>query len=112
MAILSEPKRRLIEFIRDAKLDKEYQFEITGTVTDAKKFVHRMRVELTRFRNQVIAQGRTVKQFKVHHIKSEVIDGGKKVRITLVKSMNSACRASNDIDEVFNDIAGGEVVKI
>ena len=67
----SEPKQKVIDFVKTTKVDPDdtslslFQFAIHGTEEDAKRFVHRMRVELSRLRELVKQQGKTPREFKM-----------------------------------------------
>lgn len=59
------PKESLIEFLKTSQLDVNYEIEFNGSYELAKAFIHRMRVELSRFRAQIIALGKQLDHFHV-----------------------------------------------
>ncbi len=110
--VKSLPKRKLIAFLTDAKEGEDYIFDVDIPVDDALNFVHRMRVELSRFREKVRARKRLPKHFKMLFIKAESIEGIKnKCRITLRRSL-SGHDVSNVIDDIFEEVAGGKKLDV
>lgn len=106
----SLPKRKLINFLKNAVLDEDYSFPVDIPNDEAINFVHRMRVELSRFREKVKRSNRTPKSFKMLLIGS-VKNGDNKCIITLRKSQSSH-DVSNEIDEIFDTIAGGKQLDV
>ena len=108
--VKSLPKRKLISFLKDSELDKEFKFSVDIPVAEALYFVHRMRVELSRFREKVKKLSRTPKHFKMLYI-SAVADGNNRCIITLKKSL-SAHDVSEALDEIFDVVAGGAKLNV
>jgi len=106
--VKSLPKQKLINFLKNGKLEEDYSFEVAIPIEEALNFVHRMRVELSRFREKVRQKKRIPKHFKMLYIKAEAAGEGK-CNITLRRSL-SGHDVSNEIDEIFNDIAGGQLI--
>ena len=102
--IKSPAKIQMIDFIRQSKLDVPYEFTLKGSKADAERFVHRMRVELSRMRDLVKLQGRTPKHFKMMF--KEIIVEGDKTRIVLIKT-ESARNVDNEVDDILEQIGGG-----
>jgi len=110
--IKSLPKRKLIFFLKEAKEDKDFSFDVNVPPEDALNFVHRMRVELSRFREKVRARDRTPKHFKMLFIKVEPIkDDKNKCKITLRRSQ-SGHDVSNVVDDIFEQVAGGKKLDV
>ena len=65
MAIKSEPKKQLIHFIKNSVLEEDYKFTIEGDESDAKSFVQRMRVELSRLRDIARNRKLTIARWKM-----------------------------------------------
>ena len=71
LASKSEPKQKVIDFVKATKVDPDdkalslFTFAIYGSEEDAKRFVHRMRVELSRLRELVRQQNREPREFKM-----------------------------------------------
>lgn len=108
--VKSLPKRKLVSFLKEAELDKDFAFSVDIPVAEALNFVHRMRVELSRFREKVRKKARTPKQFKMLYVKAEAA-GDFKCIITLKKSL-SLHDVSNELDEIFNVVAGGPELNV
>jgi phosphotransferase system IIB component len=109
--IKSAAKRRVIEFIRHtrhAKTTVPFVFTLEGTENDARAFVHRMRVELSRLRQRVKDRGKVPVPFKMMLGDIKTLTPNKQ-QISLVKD-NSIMRVSKEVDEVFDDLAGGELL--
>lgn len=104
----SLPKQKLIEFIRSSKMDEPFSFVVEIKLAEADNFVHRMRVELSRFREQVKAKGRVPKQFKVLFLGATAVNE-KQTKITLMRAM-SKNDISSDLDKVFDQVAGGKQI--
>ena len=108
--VKSLPKRKLVNFLQNAEFDKNYNFTVDIPVGEALNFVHRMRVELSRFRDKVRKRDRTPKHFKMLYIKAEA-SGTKKCIITLKKSM-SRNDVSEELDSIFDVVAGGSKLNV
>lgn len=111
----SLPKQKLIQFLKNAKLDVDYKFIILMGEKDkaefsAERFVHRMRVELSRMRNYVRnRRGRIPKQFKVLFIKTENVPTG--IEITLKKS-HDGHEIVGEIDDILDTLDGGKPINV
>ena len=111
----SLPKQKLIQFLKNAELDVNYKFIIILNSKDkqefsADRFVHRMRVELSRMRNYVRnRRGRIPKQFKVLFISSKNVSTG--VEIILKKS-HEGHEISNEIDDILDKLDGGKPINV
>ena len=103
----SQAKLMMIKFIKATVNDPLFSFRLRGDEEDAKKFVHRMRVELSRMRDIVKESGRMPKEFKVltDSIEHNPMDGI--TLITLRKSVGANAAIAEDLDEIFDEIAGG-----
>ncbi len=104
----AKAKSELIEFLKHAPKSKDRQYEITMPLMseeDAQKFVHRMRVELCRFRTDVELQGKTIRPFKmlIESIKHENIN----TLIVLRYRDTTDKKILKDIDDVFDVISTG-----
>lgn len=109
----SEPKRIMIEFIRaTANGNSIFKFRLRGGETEARNFVHRMRVALSRMRDIVKQSGRVPKDFKVllHDIDFDPDTGVSTV--TLRKSEGSDIHITAEVEEIFDDIAGGKPIEV
>lgn len=65
--IKSEPKKKVIEFLKETTAEDTttFTFTIDGDISDAHSFVHAMRVELSRIRMKLKNAGYTPKPFKM-----------------------------------------------
>lgn len=100
-------KQQMIKFIQETKENPVFKLKLRGNQEDAEKFVHRMRVELSRMRDIVKQQGRVPKEFKVmtdeiFHDKVENI-----TTVKLRKVEGKDIQIADDLDDIFDDLAGG-----
>lgn len=110
--IKSLPKRKLINFLQNAKEDEDYTFRVDISPDEAINFVHRMRVELSRFREKVRERDRTPKHFKMLFKGAKPVVGSKdKCDITLCRSL-SGHDVSNTLDSIFDEVAGGKKLDV
>ena len=79
------PKQALIDFIKTAVYEEPYTIPYYGTYDTALKYIQRMRVELSRFRAQIIKLNKPLNHFYVLTL-SIVIESKNKCIITLLKS--------------------------
>lgn len=77
MAVTSPAKARVIDFVKTTGLGEQYSFEFEGSESDARKYVHNMRVHLSRMRDIVRSAGGTVLPFKMKLISIERIENSK-----------------------------------
>ncbi len=108
--VKSLPKRKLVNFLQNAEFDKDYNFTVDIPVEEALNFVHRMRVELSRFRDKVRKQDRIPKHFKMLYV-GAIESGTEKCVITLKKSM-SRNDVSEELDSIFDVVAGGPKLNV
>ncbi|KKL14776.1 hypothetical protein LCGC14_2512280 [marine sediment metagenome] len=106
----SPPKLALIDFINRAQVGIDYTFLAPIPVSKADNFVHRMRVELSRFREILRQKSRTPKHFKVLFIKAEKVTNAS-CKITLRKSL-SGHDVSSEIQEVWEALDGGGKINV
>lgn len=83
-----KPKERMIDFIRcisrNTLENSRYVFILEDTtIDDANKYVHNMRVELSRARRQLIQNGYGIKRFKVKTESIIKIENTENIKITL-----------------------------
>lgn len=106
------PKLKLIEFLKNSIDEEEYRLVAPVPVNLADAFVHRMRVELSRFRAIARDRNRVPKQFKVLYLqeKTEKIDN-ESCAIYLKKS-KSGHAVDQFIDDIFDEIAGGKILNV
>lgn len=110
--VKSLPKRKLILFLQNAKEDEDYVFEVNIPEEDALNFVHRMRVELSRFREKVRERDRTPKHFKMLFKGAiQIGDNEDWCKITLRRSL-SGHDVSNVLDDIFDEVAGGKKLDV
>lgn len=101
----------IINFLRSTRENAQFQFKLQGDTEAANKFIHRMRVELSRMRDIVKDSGRVPKEFKM--IVDSVIfaPGTNTSIITLQKQEGKQEAIAEEINEIFDDIAGGAILK-
>lgn len=96
----SIPFQRAVEFVR---LPANAMYEIEIPKGEGAKFVHRMRVELSKMRNIVKNAGHTLNKFKMLHVKTENVDE-KTERVTLQKVVGSKNPMSVEIEKILSDM--------
>ena len=107
----SEPKQKVIDFVKSTKVDPNntalslFQFAIHGTEEDAKRFVHRMRVELSRLRELVRQQNREPREFKMLVSRYTYERGVHQTTITLQRTEGRSEIVDPEIAAIFDDIA-------
>lgn len=96
----SEPVQILHRFIKTAGMDEDFSFECPALpVPLDKKYVHRMRVELSRIREQVRETGRTPKAFKLVHVRSDVSEDDDSKMTVVIRKSNKRNDASQFLDK-------------
>jgi len=77
------PKEMLIAFVKATNgLEKNFSFKISGDKHEAKKFIHRMRVELSRLRQKIINQDKKPIPFKIFKKDIFYADGYSTIHLT------------------------------
>jgi hypothetical protein len=111
----SAAKERMIDFIRETRSDGSiYSFTIQATREESERFVHRMRVELSRMRELVREKKRVIKEFKVLLDSIKTIkhgDGLHYSKITLKRTSGKMPYVAPEIDKIFDELAGGEQIE-
>ena len=59
------PKEMLKQFLMESQMDEPYIITISGNIENGASFLHRMRVELSRFRTKIVERGGVPKKFKI-----------------------------------------------
>ena len=101
-------KNELIAFLRQVQKTKTHEYIVElplMTDKDAKDFVHRMRVELSRFRTTIQLQSKQVRPFKM--LLQEIIHSSDKTNITLLYRDTVDDKTLKDVDEIFSIISTG-----
>ncbi len=107
----SQAKLMIINFLRSTREDSEFKFKLRGDTEEANKFIHRMRVELSRMRDVVKDSGRVPKEFKMIVEGIEFLAATNTSIVTLKKQEGKVEAIAEEINEIFEDIAGGAVLK-
>lgn len=107
----SQAKLMMINFLRNTRNEIEFKFKLRGTPEDARKFIHRMRVELSRMRDTVKDAGRVRKEFKMIVVDVTYLLKNNTSVVTLQKIEGKAEQIAEEVDEIFEDLAGGVVIK-
>lgn len=107
----SPAKLMIINFLRSTREETEFKFKLRGDREDAHKFIHRMRVELSRMRETVKDSGRVPKEFKVLVASVEFTPETNTSLVRLKKQEGKVEQIAEEIDEIFEDLAGGAILK-
>jgi hypothetical protein len=91
-----EWRELLTKFLR-MKVDTDLVFECKKNEGEA--IIARMRVKLSKLRGKAIAQGRTVKAFKMYQVGIEDLGNGKE-KVTLRKTASSASFLLDKLEEI------------
>lgn len=106
------PKKRLIDFLKNSEMDKPYEFTIEGNEEEAHKYIQRMRVALSRFREEIINRNMKPKPFKMLVIKVEEFNSSSEeelhTMISLVRTQNKLKMVSSEVEDVFGSLAEQE----
>jgi len=112
-------KDRVKDFLRNAPKapDKRYRFTVHGSEGDAHKYVHRMRVELSRLRAAIKRRGLQIKSFKMRIEAIEAIeqleasghdrDNGKQTRVVLVFEESNTDALAAELSSIFDLVSPG-----
>lgn len=104
----AKAKTELIAFLRQAPKDPalKYTFKVPlMSHDDAIKFVHRMRVELSRFRTDIQLQGKALRPFKM--LIDKIEDNNTFTYITLQYKNTVGKKILADVNEIFDVISTG-----
>jgi len=105
-------KARLIDFLKSARAapDKPYTFTLDMPPENAKMYIHRMRVELTRFRAALKEQGARIKPFKmlVQEVLQDSLEPNRTHVTMLYQTNGKMSRLQRDISDVFELVATNE----
>lgn len=105
-------KQRLIEFLKSARVNPElpYTFTLDMPPPQARDYIHRMRVELARFRNALRDRGERIRPFKM--LIEELIPDSlepNRTHVTLRYQLDKGrTQMHRDISEVFDLVATGD----
>ena len=101
----------MIEFLKATRESPTFSFKLRGRTEDAKSFIHRMRVELSRMRDSVIQSGKVPKEFKVL-VDDIAYDSETQVStVTLRKAYGTNVQIADDVAEIFNEISAGNQIQ-
>lgn len=105
------PKEQLIAFLTAVREQQainptiehvDYDFVIDGSLAFADKYVHRMRVALTRFRNRIKNRGRQIIPFRLRVRQMEVTGpNNSQTRIHLRYEITVSSEMQDDIAKIF-----------
>lgn len=97
--VKSEPVQILHRFIKEALMDEDFTFECPDGLDH--KYVHRMRVELSRLRDQVRERGRVPKAFKLAHVSSLPKAGDATRMLVVIRKSSKRNEASQFLDDAL-----------
>ena len=103
-AVQKSPKELLKQFLLESQEDEPYMFTLQGSSSIGHSFIHKMRVELSRYRAKVRKKGLVVKRFKIFTVSIEEHNGH--CEITLIRTMKSSIDglATEIIDDDLLDV--------
>lgn len=99
---MSPAKRILLHMLQTTQDNEEYKFQ--WPAEDAHRMVHRMRVELSRFRKKLKDRGKVVRKFKMMHISTTPISGSDQVEIVLTKEVGENLVQSEEAIKILMDL--------
>jgi len=104
MAIRSEAKLEIIKFINTVPMEGTYTIFVKGTEEQAKRFVHRMRVELSRIRDLFRQRypTRRMRNFKMLLVEITPQDGGCFVKLKKTEEFSS--EIDDEVEEVLQNL--------
>jgi hypothetical protein len=111
-ATRSPAKLQAIDFVKSTNEEnEEYVFSVNGNEEAARRFVHRMRVELSRMRGYVKRRGRAIKHFKMIIVGFETNPDNAKQTIVTLRRTVSNDNVDADVDAILdNGLAGGQLI--
>ena len=100
-------KERLKDFLKAVRAtgNTTYTFTTAGSEYDAQRYVHRMRVELSRFREKVRMNGQQLNPFKVKLVSLTPDDTEKTTIVTLQFINERNPELSRGLAEIFDVVA-------
>ena len=106
----SEAKNTLVRMLAQFKDSDEgdFVFYLRGNTEYADNYIHRMRVELSRFRAKIAKNKKAWKPFKILRVSVEEMPDGI-VKVVLRKDLKDS-RAINDVADVFELVDGVEKI--
>ncbi len=111
MKSTSKAKQTVINFVKETREQPHFTFTVNGNEADAKVFIHRMRVELSRMRDAVKSSGRTIKEFKMKVVAIEVEEEQNISVVTLEKVEGKTNEIAEEIREIFDELDGGAMIQ-
>lgn len=110
---LSPAKQKVVDFITNTNPGENelFVFSFRGNQEQAEKFVHQMRVELSRMRQYVREQGRSVKAWKMILEGVEVVDD-LNCKITLRRTISLSQQIANDVSDILEELDGGRNLNV
>jgi hypothetical protein len=101
-------KKQLIEFLKYVKRTGKTEFTFTILLSEgkAKDYLHRMRVELSRFRRKLKDEGKQIISFKMNTTEWKVVDNG--VQVTLEYIQNVPFEMQKELSDIFGVLSTGD----
>lgn len=102
-------KQQVITFLKTAPREKDRCFTFTlenTNETQAKEYIHRMRVELSRLRANLRDRGKQLRAFKMLLEDMKAENGNVIVTLRFAESVSE--RMSKDLSSIFNVISTGD----
>lgn len=107
----SKAKQTVITFVKETRDQPYFSFAINGNEAEAKVFIHRMRVELSRMRDAVKSSGRTIKEFKMKVVAIEVNEEENISVVQLEKVVGKTNEIAEEVREIFDELDGGALIQ-
>lgn len=111
----SEAKLKVIKFIENTKPGEQeiFKFDHEGDLHKAEKFIHRMRVELSRMRKYIRDRGKTIKAWKMIVVSIEKSEEKiNHMTITLKRTTSESQEVFNQVDNILDELEGGNKLNV
>lgn len=103
----------VMKFLKSTVLDDDekssFVFKVIGNAAIADKFIHRMRVDLSRMRDLARQMGKVTRHFKMI-VESLVYDEETGHTTVTLKRTTSALNVDNEVSELFDELTVGDVI--
>ena len=107
----AKAKTELINFLKHASKSEAhlYSFKLPlMSNEDGHKFIHRMRVELSRFRDVIQSQGKQLRPFKMMFVTMQHTQTNTEITLRYRNTVDA--KTLKDVDDVFDVVSTGSTI--
>ncbi len=99
----------VIGFIK-TPLESDYVFTFTGSEHAVDLYIKAMRTELSRLRTKARSVGKVPRHFKMCVVSVEELNQHPSAWQVTLKKTTSALNVVNELDDIMDDLAGGDII--